>query len=64
MRLVDHAAGETFLGPIRFFRQRTLLGIHASIALGSLIGMGIFRYSMPVVATKPSRARAFAKEML
>lgn len=51
MRLVDHAAGETFLGPIRFFRQRTLLGIHASIALGSLIGMGIFHYSGVVVAT-------------
>ncbi len=42
MRLVDHAAGGSFLGPIRFFLQRTLLGIHASIALGSLIGMGIF----------------------
>jgi signal transduction histidine kinase len=51
MPLVDHAAGETFLGPIRFFRQRTLLGIHASIALGSLIGMGIFHYSGVVIAT-------------
>lgn len=49
--MVDHAAGEAFLGPIRFFRQRTLMGIHASIALGSLVGMGIFRNVPMVVAT-------------
>lgn len=49
--MVDHAAGEAFLGPIRFFRQRTLMGIHASIALGSLVGMGIFRDVPMVVAT-------------
>lgn len=49
--MVDHAAGEAFLGPIRFFRQRTLMGIHASIALGSLVGMGIFRDAPVVVAT-------------
>lgn len=49
--MVDHAAGEAFLGPIRFFRQRTLLGIHASIVLGSLVGMGIFRDAPVVVAT-------------
>jgi len=49
--LVDHAAGEAFLGPIRFFRQRTLMGIHASIALGSLVGMEIFRDVPMVVAT-------------
>lgn len=49
--MVDHAASEAFLGPIRFFRQRTLMGIHASIALGSLVGMVIFRDAPVVVAT-------------
>jgi len=49
--LVDHAAGEALLGPIRYFRQRTLLGIHASIGLGSLVGMVIFRGVPVVVAT-------------
>jgi signal transduction histidine kinase len=49
--LVDHAAGDAFLGPIRFFRQRTLLGIHGSIVLGSLVGMALFRSAPVVVAT-------------
>lgn len=49
--MVDRATGEALLGPIRFFRQRTLIVIHASIALGSLVGLWIFRDSAVVVAT-------------